>query len=162
MAAGPIYPSSLYPGDTTGRLFPNFYSGAGGNASPVDQGMGVMASLSADATWELRFAMPPSIPSGTLKLRLLALANATSGVAKVTVKDGRCPAGSSPSAASLTSETQTSITWGAGNNDEYMEAKVTLTTSPSGNDILVVALTFNTSGWTLAVVSTWLASIIWE
>jgi hypothetical protein len=162
MAGGPIYPSSAFPADSSGRLFPNFYAGGGGNAAPRDEGLGVKASLDADATWELRFPMPPSIPTGTLKLRLLALANATSGVAKVTVKDGRCPAGSSPSAATLTSETQSSITWTAA--DVYNEVKVSLTGvgSLAGNDMLVVALTFNTTSWTLAQVSTWLASIIWE
>jgi hypothetical protein len=162
MAGGPIYPTSAYPADSAGRLFPNFYSGGGGNAAPVEEGLGVMASLSADATWELRFPMPPSIPTGTLKLRLLALANATSGAAKVTVKDGRCPAGSSPSAAALTSETQTTVTWSTGNNDEYLESKIALTTTPQANDMLIVALTFNVTGWTLAASSTWLASVIWE
>lgn len=162
MAGGPIYPSSAFPNDSAGRLFPSFYAGAGGNAAPHDEGLGVKASLDADATWELRFPMPPSIPTGTLKLRLLALANATSGNAKVTVSDGRCPAGGTPSAVSLTSETQVTITWGAGNNDDYMEAKVTLSTTPQANDMFVVALTFNTSGWTLAAASTWLASILWE
>ena len=137
MAGGPIYPSSAYPADSSGRLFPTFYGGVGGNAAPHDEGLGVKASLDADATWELRFPMPPSIPTGTLKLRLLALANATSGVAKVTVKDKNVAAGASPSAAALTS-------------------------TPAGNDVLVVALTFNTTGWTLAQVSCWLASIIWE
>jgi hypothetical protein len=162
MAGGPITPSSTYPADASGRLFPSFYSGSGGNAAPHDEGLGVKSSLDADATWELRFPMPPSIPTGTLKLRLLALANATSGTAKVTIKDGRCPAGTSPSAASLTSETQVSLTWASGNNDQYLESKTALSATPSGNDMLVVALTFNTSGWTLAAVSTWLATIIWE
>ena len=162
MAGGPIFPTSAFPNDTSGRIFANFYAGGGGNASSHDEGLGVMASLSADATWELRFAMPPAIPTGTFKLRLLALANATSGVAKLTVKDGRCPAGSSPSAASLTSETQTTVTWSTGNNDQYLETKVTLTTTPQANDMIIVGLTFQTTSWTLAQVSTWIASIIWE
>jgi hypothetical protein len=162
MAGGPITPSSTYPADASGRLFPNFYSGGGGNAAPHDEGLGVKASLDSDATWELRFPMPPAIPTGTLKLRLLALANATSGVAKVTIKDANVAAGSSPSAAGLTSETQVSLTWSSGQADKYQESKTALSSSPNGNDMLVVALTFNTSGWTLAAVSTWLATIIWE
>ncbi len=162
MAGGPIYPSSTFPADTSGRLFPNFYAGGGGNAAPHDEGLGVMASLSADATWELRFPMPPTIPAGTLKLRVLSLANATSGVAKFTISDGHCAAGSSPSAATLTAETQSSVTWASGNADKYMETKVALTTSPSGNDQLIVAIKFQTSSWTLAVVSTHIVSVIWE
>lgn len=162
MAGGPILPNSLFPGDTTGRLFPSFYGGAGGNAAARDEGMGVMASLSANATWELRFLMPPTIPSGTLKLRLLALANAGAGDAKVTVSDAAVAAGASPSAATLTAETQATVTWASGDNDKYKEAKISLSATPAGNDILVVALTFNNTGWTLAQVSTWIASIIWE
>lgn len=167
MAGGPIFPSSAFPADTSGRLFPYFYNGAGGNASPHDEGLGVKASLDADATWELRYLMPPSIPTGTLKLRLLALANATSGAAKVTVKDGvATPAGSpgssgNPSAASLTSETQTTVTWAASENDRYKLADVTLTAAPSAGDMLVVALTFNTTGWTLAQISVWIPAIVW-
>lgn len=168
MAGGAIFPSSSYISDTAGRLFPNFYAGAGGNASSHDLGFGVKASLDADATLELRFPVPPSIPSGTLKLRILALANATSGAAKLTVSDGAAtpatsPASSgNPSAATLTAETQTTITWTTSENDRYKEAKVTLTTSPAANDMLVVAVKFQTTGWTLAQVATFLFSLIWE
>lgn len=168
MAGGPLYPSSSYISDTAGRLFPSIHAGAGGNVASHDEGFGVMASLSADATLELRFPIPPTVPSGTLKLRMLALANATSGAAKVTVKDAAAtPAGSpsssgNPSAVSLTSETQTTVTWAASENDRYKEAKVTLTASPAANDQLVVAILFSTTGWTLAQVSTWMFSIIWE
>lgn len=160
--SGPISPISTFPQDSNGLLFPNFYSGSGGNASPYDQGLGVAGSIGSDATWGLRFPMPPTIPSGTLKLRLLCLANATSGVVKLTVSDGVCAAGSSPSAVSLTSETQTTLTWGAGDNDKYKEAKISLTATPSANNMLVVALTFNTTGYTLAQVLTVIPTIIWE
>ena len=162
MAGGPISPSSAYPADTSGRVFPNYYSGSGGNAAPHDEGLGVKASLDADATWELRFPMPPSIPTGTLKLRGLHLANATSGTAKYTVKDANVAAGASPSAVSLTSETQSSVTWAAGSNDKYQEVKTTLTAAPNGNDMLVVAVTYNTSSWTLAQVLTSQFTVIWE
>lgn len=159
MAGGPIFPFSAYP--TTADAFPYIYVGGGAN-SKHEEGLGVSASLGADTVWRLRFAVPPTVPTGTLKLRLLALANATSGNAKVTVKDGNVAAGASPSGATLTSETQTTLTWGAGDNDKYKEAKVTLTTSPSGNDIIVVDLTFNTTSWTLAQISSWQACLIWE
>ncbi|MBI3418623.1 MAG: DUF2793 domain-containing protein [Proteobacteria bacterium] len=159
---GPIFPTSSYPADTAGRLFPNFYAGGGGNTASRDEGMGVKASLDADATWELRFPMPPAIPSGTLKLMVLGLANASSNSAKFTVKDATCAAGASPSAASLTSETQSTVTWSSGDADKYKQTKVSLTATPAANDMLVVAVTFNTSGWTLAAVSTWIAYVIWE
>ena len=162
MSGGPIYHLPPYTSDVSGSLFPYFYVGGGGNAAPTDYGLGVVQSLGQDATWQLRFPMPPLIPSGTLKLRILALANAATGAAKFTVKDATVAAGSSPSAASLTSETQSTVTWSTGDNDKYKETKVTLSASPSANDTLVVALTFNTSGWTLAISSLWIATVIWE
>jgi len=95
-------------------------------------------------------------------LRLLALADASSGNATVTVSDANVAAGASPSAASLTSETQATVTWGAGDADTYKETKIALSAAANGNDELVVALAFNTSGWTLAAASTWIATVIWE
>ena len=161
MAGGPIAPSSVYLGGASGNLFPNFYTCATNtNAAGVDEGIGVIASLGSDATAILRFPMPPSIPTGTLKLRLLAQANATSGVAKVTVADINTAAGASPAAGTLNSETQVSQTWATA--DIYVENKVTLTSAPIGNDILVVTITFNHTSWTLAAVSNWLAFVIWE
>ena len=159
MAGGAIFPYSAYPA-TAGSVFPYFYSGGGGNASPVDEGLGVAASISSDATWELRFMLPPTIPSGTMKLRLLGMANATSGVAKITISDAVVAAGSSPSAASLTAETQVSLTWTAA--DVYVESKTALTPTAVGNSVLVVALVFNHTSWTLAQISTWVVSLIWE
>lgn len=160
MAGGPIYPHSTFPVDA-GKVFPNVYVGGGAN-SKQEEGLGVMASVDADCTWRLRFQIPPTVPTGTMKLRLIALANATSGDAKVTVKDTNVAAGSSPSGATLTSETQATITWAAGDNDKYKEAKVTLTPTPAGNDFLVVDVVFNTTSWTLAQISTWFISLIWE
>ena len=164
MAGGPIYPYSAIPTDTTGRLFPVRYAGVGGNIAPNDQALGVVGSLGADATWDLRFLMPPAaaIPSGTLKLRVLMLSAANSGVVKYTVNDAVVAVGSSPSAATLTAETQSSITWVAGDSDKYKEDKVTLTASPAGNDVLVVGLKFQTSGWTLSVTLACIVSVIWE
>lgn len=167
MAGGPIYPSSVDYG-TSGDLFPNLYQGAGANAAPNEWGHGVVASLAADRTLSLRFPMPPAIPSGTLKLRILALANSTANAAKLTVSDGAATpaaspgAGGNPSAVTLTAETQTTFTWAASENDRYKEQKVTLTTVPLANDQLVVAVKFQTTGWTLAVVGTFIFSIIWE
>lgn len=163
MAAGPISPVSAYPVDA-GWTFPYFYTGGGAN-SKQEEGLGVAASVntaSADVTWRLRFPMPPAIPTGTLKLRLLGLANATSGTAKITVKDATVSAGASPSGASLTSETQLSLTWAAGDNDKYKEGKVTLTPSPAANDMLVVDLVFNTTGYTLAQILTIIPTVLWE
>jgi hypothetical protein len=160
MAGGAITPSSVYLGGASGLLFPNFYVGGGGNASPTDEGIGVIASLGSNATAQLRFPMPPSIPTGTLKLRNLMLANATTGTVKYTVQDINVAVGADPSSATLTSETQSSATISAA--DTYTEIKTVLTSTPSGNDMLVVAVTFDSSGWTLAQTLTNIFTIIWE
>lgn len=163
MSGGPIYHLPPYTSNTSGLAFPNFYAGGGGNASPTDYGLGVAASLSSDVAWQLRFPMPPgAIPSGTLKLRTLMLANATSGEALWTVSDINVAAGASPSAASMNSESQQNYTWVSGNADKYIETKQALTSSPNPNDVLVVAITFNHTSWTLAQNLTVLATVIWE
>ena len=161
MAGGPIFPHSAFP-VTAGRVFPNFHVGAGAN-SKQDEGLGVEASVGADSTWRLRFQMPPTLPTGTGKLRLLALANATSGVAKVNPKWVSVAVEESPSGATLVAETTQTVTWGAGDNDQYKELKVTLDAdSLVASEEVVMDLVFETTSWTLAQVSTWIASIIWE
>ena len=162
MSGGPILPSSVYLGGATGNLFPNFYIPATNtNGAGAIEGVGVVASLASDAAAVLQFNMPPtSLPSGTLKLRILAMANATSGVAKLTIKDGHTAAGSSIGATTLSTETQVSQTWATA--DILVENKVTLTTTPAASDVVTVLATFNTSSWTLAAVSVWQFSLVWE
>jgi hypothetical protein len=161
MAGGPIFPHSAIP-VTAGRVFPNVHVGAGAN-SKHEEGLGVEASVGADSTWRLRFQMPPSLPTGTGKLRLLALANATSGAAKVNPKWASVAAEEDPSGASLNAETTQTVTWAAGDNDQYKELEVALDADTLvGGEIVVMDLVFETSSWTLAQVSTWIASIHWE
>lgn len=162
MAGGPILPHSAFP-VTSGRVFPNFHVGAGAN-SKHDEGLGVEASVGADSIWRLRFLMPPTqLPTGTCKLRLLALANATSGSAKVNPKWASVAVEEDPSSATLQAETTQTLTWAAGDADQYKELKVTLDAdTPVAGEMIVMDLTFETSSWTLAQVSTWISSVIWE
>ena len=161
MSGGPILPSSVYLGGASGNLSPTFYVPATNtNAAGAIEGVGVVASLGSDAPAVLQFNMPETIPSGTLKLRCLAMANATSGVAKLTIKDKNAAAGASLGTTTLNSETQVSQTWATA--DILVENKVTLTSTPSANDILTILATFNTTSWTLAAASVWQFSIVWE
>jgi hypothetical protein len=174
LAGGPLFPVSAYP-KTAGAVFPNVYVGGGAN-SKEEEGLGVAASLAADAIWRLRFQIPPALPTGTLKLRLLALANATSGAARVNPKWVSVAPGASPSGATLVAEGVTpdstagqagagdTLTWGTGDADQYVEAKWILNaaTAPAANEIVVMDLTFETASWTLAQVSTWFPSLIYE
>lgn len=161
MAAGPISYTSAYP-VTAPRVFPVFHVGAGAN-SKQDEGLGVELSLGADAIWRLRFPFPLVLPAGTCKLRLWALANATSGNAKVNPKWASVAVEESPSGATLNAEGVGTLTWAAGDNDQYKELKITLDAdTPVAGEMLVMDLTFETSSWTLAAVSTWLVTVIWE
>ena len=161
MAGGPILPSSIYVGGASGNLSPTFYIPASNtNGAGAIEGIGVIASLGADASAVLQFNLPEVIPTGALKLRVLAWANATSGVAKLTVKDNQTAAGSNIGVTTLTTETQLSQTWATA--DIIVENKIALTTVPIANSILTVLATFNTSGWTLAAASVWQFSLVWE
>lgn len=156
-----ITPISAVP-VTAPRVFPNVHIGAGAN-SKHDEGLGVEASVGADATWRLRFPMPPTLPTGTAKLRLLALANATSGAAKVNPKWASVAVEEDPSGATLLAEGTGTITWGAGDNDQYKELKIILDADTLvANEVCVMDLVFETTSWTLAAVSTWLTMIVWE
>ena len=162
MAGGPIVPSSAFP-VTAGNVFPNFHTGAGAN-SKHDEGLGVAASIAADSIWRLRFPLPiGTLPTGTCKLRLWAQANATSGSAKVNAKWASVAAGEDPSSAALNAEGTSTLTWAAGNADDYLELKVTLDAdTPVAGERIVMDLTFETASWTLAQVSTWTSEVIWE
>jgi hypothetical protein len=161
MAGGPILPHSAVP-VTAARVFPNIHVGAGSN-SKHDEGLGVEASVGADAIWRLRFLMPPTLPTGTGKLRLLCLANATSGAAKINPKWASVAVEEDPSSATLQAETTQTVTWGAGDNDQYKELKVTLDADTLvANEVVVMDLTFETSSWTLAQILTVIPSVIWE
>jgi hypothetical protein len=158
VAGGPIFPHSSYPA-TSSRAFPNFAT----SGSMANEGLGVEASVGADTTWRLAFKMPPTLPTGTCKLHLRALANASTGAAKVNPKWGSVAAEESPVAVTRTAEGVGTVTWGAGDEWQYKELKVTLDAdTPTGNETIEMDLVFETSSWTLAQVSTWEASVIFE
>jgi len=175
MSAGPLLPYSAYP--VSSLVFPSVHVGAGAN-SKHDVGLGVVASPGTDSIWRLRFQLPPVLPSGTGKLRLLGLANATAGAIRVNPKWVCVAVGESPSGATLNAEGTTpdaragaagspgasdTLVWGAGDNDQYLEAKWTLNADTLvAGEIVVMDLTFETSGWTLAQVLTCIPSLVWE
>ncbi len=162
MAGGPIFPISAIP-MTADRVYPLVYIGDGG-VSPNEMTMGVEASLGGDATWGLRFMMPPTLPSGTGKLKLWALADKAGGeVAKVNPKWKSVAAEEDPSTGALNAEGTGTITWGAGDDDVYKELLVDLDADTlTANEMVVMDLVFETAAWTLDVESGWYACIIWE
>ena len=165
MPGGGITPSSIYVGGASGNLSLTFYtSGAGTTtANSAIEGIGVVASLAADASAVMQFDIPEVIPAGSLKCRVLAWANATSGVAKLDIIDGRTPPGSNIANATFTTEAGSptiSQTWATA--DIIVENKVLLTQTPVANDVYTIVATFRTASWTLAQTSVWRFSLVWE
>ena len=159
MAGGPLFPYSRFPVNS-GLVFPYTYVGGGAN-SKHETGMGVAASIGSNAIWRLRFLMPPALPTGVGKLRTVALANAVSGAAKINFKWASVAMGESPSAATLLAEGTQTLTWTAA--DVYNVNTINLDADTLvANEVVVADLTFETTGWTLAVVSLWTTFIIWE
>lgn len=162
-AGGPIYPASAFP-VTSGFVFPGCHVGAGAN-SKQDCGLQVTdaTTLTSDAIWRLRFWMPPTLPSGTCKLKIWALANATSNAVKINPKWAMVDAEADPSSATLNAEGTSTITWAAGDNDQYKELKITLdAVTVNASQMMVMDLTFEDTSFTLAVVSTYHVAVIWE
>ena len=164
MAGGPILPSSIYVGGAAGTLSVNYYiPTTNTNTAGAIEGIYVAASgFAADAPAVLQFNLPEVLPSGTLKLRLLFWANASTGNAIYTVADaGTAPASNIGATTLTTDASAASVTRSA--VDTAQEIKVTLTgAGQTANNIYTVLLTFNHTSFTLAVTSVWQASLVWE
>jgi hypothetical protein len=165
MAGGPLLPSSVYLGGASGNLSQQFYIPVTNtNGGGAIEATAVIANLNAaaDSPGIYQFNLPPSaLPTGTLKLRLLAWSAATAGIAKLTVKDGGTAPGSNIGVSTLTTETQLSQTWATA--DIIVENKITMTGGgQTAGNIYTVVATWNATGWTLAQQSAWQLSLIWE
>lgn len=166
MAGGPVFPSSAFPA-TAGKVFPNFHIGAS-NARAFE-GMGVMASLDGDAIWALIFPLPDTDPTGTLKLKIVSLADvaATQSAFLRVLWVAVAPTENFDTIA-LNDEHSggdLEIEHTTADDDEPIETLVTLDadTITYGTDLFaVVHIDLKTASWDLAVVWTFQASLIWE
>lgn len=173
MAGGPLMPISAIP-VTAARVFPNVHVGAGANSKHTE-GLGVEASLGANAIWRLRWLLPDPLPTGTGTLRLYVLANATSGVARVNPAWVCVAVGAAPDTATLVAESVTpdaqagqaggsgaTLTWGAGDADQLLSVSWTMNASTlTAGQFVVADITFESTSWTLAQVSTWIPVLLW-
>jgi hypothetical protein len=164
MASGPLLPSSIYLGAASGNLSPTIFqsSTAGNNASFIE-GIGCVASLGSTAPCTLQFNLPESIPTGTMKLRGLAWAQATTGKGVVVPSDGQTAVNSDIGGTALTANATMTWDWASlGLGSVMLEQKVNLSTTPTANDILTVLLNFESSAWTLAATGVFQFSLVWE
>lgn len=157
-----------YPA-TTGRAFANVHESAGSGVKHFS-GWGVCpgtgadcATTTADTTWELvAWDIPPVLPTGTATLRCWAIANDTSGVAKVDWQWNTCADAADCSGVTLNAEGDSTVTWAAGDNDKLKKLDIVMDASTivAGQPV-VGKLVFKATGWTEPAVSTWNCSIVW-
>lgn len=117
--------------------------------------------LTSDAIARLRFQVPQSLPSGVVKVRVVARANATSG--NGTFDPKWCSAAVEEAACTVQSEGTSTITWEAGDTHQRKEAKIALDADTVvAGEIIEMDFTFIDVSHTLTVESAWHVSLIWE
>lgn len=120
-------------------------------------------ALTVDAKVELRFQIPPTLASSpNAALRLRRIANAATGDAKVGVQWAPVAEAENPDTATLRNEGTQTLSWATGDAEEYLEDDVVLDATAAlaqadAGKAFVVELTFEETGWTLAVDSYWWA-----
>jgi hypothetical protein len=150
-----IQPSSKVP-VTSGMVFENTHISAGsGWKYFAGYGVANATDLTSDAIWAFVYPMPPALPTGTAKLRTRCIANATSNAMKFNVKWASCAVEEDCSGLTLQAEGTSTITWAAGDNDQFKELDVTLDAdTPAAGENIVMNWTAEDSGYTLAVTAT--------
>lgn len=157
-----LYPFSGFPA-TVSRTFP-YTTLTSTNFFAID-GLGVEASLGANAEHHYVWHVPASLPVGTPKLELNVMANAIGGDAKINPKWKSVPYEETFDllSSSLNAEGTQTITWAAGDADVMKQLKVDLDADTVVVDeFIMMAIVYETSGWTLASRSGWFPAIIWE
>jgi hypothetical protein len=144
---GPFLASSTYLGGASGNLCMGFFTGPGANAAPTEEGIQIAASLAVDATAQLRFPLPVSLPSsGTLGLRCLFLSSSL-GIIKYTLSDAVVVTNGIPSSVTLITEAQNTVSITA--VAAYIVGFTSISSPATASAVLVAALKFQTSGWTV-------------
>jgi hypothetical protein len=163
MASGFLYPWGIYP-VTSGKVW-----GAGlfGSGPHTVMPISVMASLNGDATVKCRWDFPKTLPTGQLKLSVLALAAVTGAhSAKINPKWASVAVNEteSPDGFTMNAEGTTTITWGgSGGANEFKETIITLDAdTPVAGEVLCMEAVFETSSWTVDVISGYNLRIFWE
>ena len=166
MAGGPKLPDSIDYSLLAGRVFPNTHAVTTNNHQ--HEGVGVEASLGADVDIQLEFLMPASLPTGTAKLVVEAMADATSGIATLNPRWKTWAPEEDRDVAKTTyptAEGESTVTWASGDDHVVKQNKIDLDaeTIVAGETIhMYLQLIQASSKWTLAQVSTWKFYIIWE
>lgn len=159
MAGGPFTPFSQVAVGSSGEVFGNTHVGAGANGSRQD-GLGVAnaTDLTADRIWHLVWRMPTTLPTGTAKFSLAALAALEAGDLSVNPAWASVAFDEDPSAATLNAEgpdpddrtggngsdaDNSTFGWDTADDDKYLEALWILNADAGGvkaNEFIVMDL----------------------
>jgi len=160
MAGGPLKSRGVV--ENSDRVWAGVFIGGGANGHRVNAWK-AQANMSADTTLRFDYAVGPTLPSGQAKLKIRAMAPAVLNDAKIDVLWNLAADGEDASSLILTSEGIQTITWAAGDTDKTKITKVNLDFQPVvAGEFIILQVVFKTSGWTLAVISGWKFSIIFE
>lgn len=158
-----LFPMSSFPA-TQNKVFP-FVHDTTTNTFLVE-GLGVIGGLDVDAELHYVFHVPTSLPSGTAKLEVLAMAKpSVGGDAKFNPKWKSIAIEEDFDLAvgSLNAEGTQTITWGVGDNDKFHRVKIVLDADTVvADEFVVLRLVMESTSWTLNYNSLWLPAIIWE
>lgn len=162
MSGGPIFPLSIIP-EQSDELFASVHFDVAG----VDfylEGLGVAAGgPTADRDIFMVFQLPPTLPSGTPKIVLAEVADASVGASSYQVNARRKAHGSPMDEDAYSDIGLIGVEYAAGEEHAVQVAKADISSlSLQANDILSVNFSPQSSGWTLAVVPTFWVYLIWE
>lgn len=158
-----LFPITAFPA-TEGKVYPDVFRTNTNNFWL--EGLGVMASLDADAELHYVFHVPTPLPSGTAKLEVLAMTH-DSGNGDATFnphwKSIAVGEDFDLTAASLLAEGTETLTWVTNEGCLFKGAKVTLDADTLvADEFLALRLVLESTNWTLDERSLWIASVIWE
>lgn len=165
MVMGPIGPFSAESNNPD--VVPGYFEGAANNRAI--EAFKVAASLGSNRTLGLVFNLPPADPGGTLKLKIMSLADvASTQVAKLRTLWAAVAAGENPDTIALNDEHSggdLTISHATADDDKIKITKVTLdadTITYGTDEIIMLNVDLKTSGWTLAVPWYFVPSLLWE
>jgi hypothetical protein len=157
-----LFPISSFPA-TEGSTYPDVL-----RTNTNDfwiEGLGVKASLSADAELHYVFHVPTPLPSGTAKLEVLAFSYEASGDAKFNPKWKSIAVGEDfdLAASSLNAEGTQTLTWSTGDGHKFKRSKITLDADTvTADEFIALRLAMESTSWTLDDRSIWIPAVIWE
>lgn len=143
-----------------GRIFPNYYVGSSGPGVLRYKGIGVAGSgsMTSNATGELVFQIPKTLPTGAVVLNGYLQAPVNGGTGSYEILWSSISSGQDPASFNLFSEGTGSIGYQSSESGYLKSISIPLDADPSGispGDVVSMRTVFLSNGWTIPQTSTW-------